>query len=166
MSQWAFLIGYFGHHVDELAATKSSSNRPRLHGFDDSEKAGQGSTPRFYGVENLRGFSRVSFLEIGQAQVVLGREVCVESRFGHAGLFDDLIHAGGAIALPVKEVTGCFQNTFPGRYALLLRNNAEKIDITILKNQISSDENGYCKIKLENIGANELMVDYLEFKAN
>jgi hypothetical protein len=43
--------------------------------------------------------------------------------------------------------------------------NATKDEIPILEQQIAANESGYCLVKIENVGDENLMIDYLSFEA-
>jgi hypothetical protein len=47
-------------------------------------------------------------------ELFLGRKMAVKGRLGHVGFGNDLVDAGGAKALLVKEAQGGFNDALPG----------------------------------------------------
>src|SRR5262249_26294366 len=58
------------------------------------------------GVEDRLGLGPVHRLDIGEGEIFLRGKMVVERGLGDAGLLDDLVDAGGAIAVAVEEITG------------------------------------------------------------
>ena len=74
-------------------------------------------------------------------------------------------------SLDAENATNIRVSVYSGdKYLDILHNysigpNATRLDIAILRDQLLVNESGYCKIKIDNIGEINLLVDYLSLKS-
>ena len=107
----ALVHGRAGHGlgggVDERAAPVAVAPAGRAEGVEEPDQLvrGIGSGGLGGGVQ-LPGPDSVDLVEVGEDELVLGREVLVEGRLGHAGLGDDQVHADRPDAPGVEEPEG------------------------------------------------------------